>query len=308
MSKSFSSEIGRAANTTLGFEKILVVGLEERSDRRDTMILQSSLTGFEVEWVNGMKGEEIPEKALPLGTERHMIGNANLGSWRGHMNAVRSVIERRLSTALIMEDDLDWDIRLKSQMPEFAKGVRSISNIPLSQRQSSPYGDDWDILWPGHCGDIFPKDNDVRYVMENDMTVAPKEHQPWLVGLKDYPEQTRLVHKAGAPICTFAYAVSMRGAQKLLWALSVRKGSNLAFDNTLALFCEDGYMDIKCVSVEPMLFIHHRPAGLVNKDSDIQNGPVGETREKGYSENIVWSARLNIEQMILGTRDYVMQW
>lgn len=206
-----------------------------------------------------------------------------------------------------MEDDMDWDIRLKSQLLEFAKGVRTISNVPLTQPQNSPYSDDWDILWPGHCGEVLPLDDDRRYVINNDPTVPPKEHQPWLKALAEYPEQTRIIHKTGAPICTFAYAVSLRGAQKIMWAMAMQ-GSNLAYDNALAYFCRDGYLNIKCVSVQPMMFMHHRPAGPVNKDSDIQNGDGAVIREKGYTENIVWSARLNIEKLITGATDYVMQW
>lgn len=47
------------------FEKILVVGLKERSDRRDVMALQASLTGINIEWMNGLKGEDVIDKALP---------------------------------------------------------------------------------------------------------------------------------------------------------------------------------------------------------------------------------------------------
>lgn len=42
-----------------------MLGLKERSDRRDVMVVQSSLSGFNVEWVDGVKGEDIPDKALP---------------------------------------------------------------------------------------------------------------------------------------------------------------------------------------------------------------------------------------------------
>ncbi|RQM05823.1 hypothetical protein DH86_00002136, partial [Scytalidium sp. 3C] len=60
------TEIGRAANETLGFEKIIVVGLQERSDRRDAIVLQSSLTGFHVEFMDGIKGADVSSKALPM--------------------------------------------------------------------------------------------------------------------------------------------------------------------------------------------------------------------------------------------------
>jgi hypothetical protein len=207
-----------------------------------------------------------------------------------------------------MEDDVDWDIRLRSQLPEFARGVRSLSDIPPAQPQHSPYGDDWDILWPGHCGDILPKNDDRQYIIENDETVAPKVHQPWLIGLKDMPEYTRIVHKAGAPLCTFGYAVSYRGAQKIIMALGVKAGANLAIDNGLAFLCQNGYLNIKCYSIEPQLFQHHRPAGSVAKDSDINNGASAAVREKGVTDFIVLSTRLNLEQVILGSKDYVTQW
>jgi hypothetical protein len=207
-----------------------------------------------------------------------------------------------------MEDDADWDIRLLSQLPDFAKGVRSLSNIPLSEPQHSPYGDDWDILWPGHCGDYLPENDDRRYIIENDETVAPKAHQTWLRGLAEYPDYTRMVHKAGAPICTFGYAVSYRGAEKILMALAIKGGANLAIDNGMAFLCRDGYLDMKCYSVEPQLFQHHRPAGSVSKDSDINNGDPTIIREKGVTDMIVLSARLNMEQIIMGSEDYVKQW
>lgn len=79
----------RASNATLGFSKVFVIGLPERSDKHDAIALSSALTGFHVEWVDGVRGEDIPDKAIPFGITRERLWNTNLGSWRGHMNAVR---------------------------------------------------------------------------------------------------------------------------------------------------------------------------------------------------------------------------
>lgn len=87
--KTPPADIDRVSNRTLGFSKIFVVGLPERSDKRDAIVLSSALTGFHVEWVDGVKGEEIPDKAIPFGVEREKLWNTNLGSWRGHMTAAR---------------------------------------------------------------------------------------------------------------------------------------------------------------------------------------------------------------------------
>ncbi|KAF5869463.1 putative glycosyltransferase family 25 protein [Botrytis fragariae] len=76
-----------------------------------------------------------------------------------------------------MEDDVDWDIRLLTQLPEYAKGVHTLSHISHSHPKRSPYGNDWDVLWPGHCGDVLPEPNTPLYMIPNDPTVAPKAHQ-----------------------------------------------------------------------------------------------------------------------------------
>lgn len=87
-----SSSIGQSviANETLGFEKIFAVGLPERSDKRDALALTSSLTGFKIDWIDGVRGESVPDEAVPPGADRAQLWEANLGSWRGHMNAIRT--------------------------------------------------------------------------------------------------------------------------------------------------------------------------------------------------------------------------
>lgn len=87
-----TSEMDRVLNGTLGFEKVFVVGLPERTDKRDALTLTSSLTGFSLDWINGVRGEDIPDKAIPFGADREKLWNNNLGSWRGHMNAVRRYV------------------------------------------------------------------------------------------------------------------------------------------------------------------------------------------------------------------------
>lgn len=218
------------------------------------------------------------------------------------------MVEESIASAFIMEDDADWDVRLLSQMPGLAKGVRTLSNIPLSKHQHSPYGDDWDIIWPGHCGELPPKDDFRTYIISDDPTVAPQSHQPWLMGVKHLPEGSRVIHRVGGPICAFGYAVSLRGAQKILYWLGIKGGDSLAIDNGLGYMCRNREMGINCWSVEPQLFNHHRPAGSISKDSDINQKDPAIIREKAFTDVIVWSARLNLAQMIMGSEDYVKQW
>ncbi|KAI2642940.1 glycosyltransferase family 25 protein [Xylaria nigripes] len=305
--------IESVTNDTLGFSKIFVVGLPERTDKRDALALTGALTGFHVEFVDGIKGESVSNKALPLGVNRELLREENLGSWRGHMNVIRRIVEEDLESALIMEDDMDWDVRLKSQLKLVAEGARAV--MPSETRQSSPYGNDWDVLWLGHCGEIFPeflpenvgKPEHPKFVILDDETVAPLSKITGLVDFKSYPEFTRWIHVSGCPICSFAYALSRSGARKVLFDLSVDHLYG-TFDNALAGLCRDGAsgkedgLRAKCLSVTPPVFFHHRAKGSFSRDSDIQNNdsPDAPGREKGTTENIVWSARNNIRNMMLG--------
>jgi hypothetical protein len=86
---STPEDINRVTNGTLGFGKVFVIGLPERTDKRDAMALSAGLTGFDIEWVDGVRGDTIPDKAVPFGVDRKKLMETNLGSWRGHMNAIR---------------------------------------------------------------------------------------------------------------------------------------------------------------------------------------------------------------------------
>lgn len=133
--RSQPEDINRVTNDTLGFSKIFVVGLPERTDKRDALTLTAALTGFHVDFVDGVRGESIPDKAVPFGIDRHALMETNLGSWRGHMNAIRRIVDEDLESALIMEDDMDWDVRLRSQLEEVAKGAPRLLGPQLAVRR-----------------------------------------------------------------------------------------------------------------------------------------------------------------------------
>lgn len=86
---SRDTDLGRVRNRTLGFEKVFTIGLKERTDKRDAMALMSSLTGFDIEWFEGVRPGDIPDKAVPFGIDVSSVRDNFLGSWRGHLNVIR---------------------------------------------------------------------------------------------------------------------------------------------------------------------------------------------------------------------------
>ncbi|KAL0943085.1 uncharacterized protein CTRU02_200972 [Colletotrichum truncatum] len=349
-SAPFSDLMSNIDNSTLGFEKILVVSLPSRTDRRDNMILQSSLSNIDIEFIDSVAGDSVSDKAIPKTTEHDRLSNGAIGCWRGHMNALSEIVRRNLSSALILEDDVDWDVRIRGQLHDFALSthalIQPLVGTPLSYADptyknptgeipgtvpdipfdhlpatvpptTSPYGDDWDLLWVGHCGMHFPfHDNKnvpkARIIHTNDVTVAPKKNL-WTFNIpftlkEKYPEHTRAVHHAQEGVCTLGYAVSQRGARKLLHEVALKDVSD-AYDILLRFFCEGakGRKPHNCIATQPALFHHYRPAGPLSSMSDIGNHGDG-FRETSMSDMIRWSVRLNADAILEGKTEYADQY
>ncbi|KAF2020548.1 glycosyltransferase family 25 protein [Aaosphaeria arxii CBS 175.79] len=201
------------ANDTLGFEKIFAINAPWRTDRKDSISLAASYSGISLDWIDGVRAEDILLKAYPPGNHQDM-SEGNRGSWRAHMNAIREVIQQNLTTALIFEDDVDWDFRIRSQLSDFSHAARKLQDIlsqsehdsskpppssealsqneqaklstlllpPISKLSTShqePYGLDWDILWLGHCGAKLPPsspNSPNRIMLSDDPTVPEPQY------------------------------------------------------------------------------------------------------------------------------------
>jgi len=336
-------------NQTLGFQKLFVLNLPPRTDHKDALSLAAALTDIRLDWIDGMRGDDVLEKVLPPGEYRDKNGGANKGSWRAHMNAILTVVQQNLTSALIMEDDVDWDVRIKDQLQQFALSSRTLiqplsanaslyadptfpipqpkskpedlllENIPHTIEPSiSPYGDNWDVLWLGHCGVRLPTPEKhanhpmLRIVHHNDLTVPGKQFIKGQRGFddlaKDYPPHTRVVAHAAETVCSLAYAVSQRGARRLLYELGVNR-YNAPFDIMLDQFC-DGTKSTSihgtCISAQPEFFSHHRPRGKKNAQSEIDDHGEG-FNEVAFTKNIQWSVRSNYRKLLLGEQ-VVDQW
>lgn len=356
---------------------------------------------MQLEFVDGITGDSIKPNAYPPPGENIKLLPGIRGSWRTHMNALQRVVEENLETALIFEDDVDWDVRIRQNLQRFALASRFLAenketlssslkhkienvenveteettfrilsdnhtmshlpSLPLNSlyRKSqhshqtrgspSPYGDPsaWDVLWIGHCGAGFPrysplhKKTDVTtanviLTNANDETVPAQRHlkahpfQGSLDPLADaYPPHTRIYHRStGGELCTVAYAVSQRGARRLLHQFGV-KGWNGIFDSELGRWCagEDpdmgpSYspptspfsgskgakeaMERICLLSQPPVFAHHHP---MEGQSDI-GGLGGGYATRFETKYLRLSVRMNLERIVQGWKgkQLVDQW
>ncbi|KAI0019969.1 glycosyltransferase family 25 protein [Xylariomycetidae sp. FL0641] len=348
-------------NDTLGFSKIFVINLPTRTDRRDAMALAGAVSNLSFTWIDGVTGDDVPVPAdgSPRPGKRRKPDGGARGSRRSHGSALRAMVEQRLPSALVLEDDVDWDVRLRGQLAAFAAGTRTW--LAQQQQQPSPaprrslaadfapplggdefrgpataspgvvYGDGWDVLWLGHCGADLPPSPEppVVALARRDASVPAPRHlkaHPFARAdalARAYPPHTRVVHAARGNACSLAYAVSQRGARKLLLGVGdgeqdeEKEGKGARqWDITLRDWCQGGgggeeeeEKDMGmgkpvCITVQPPLVSHYYGGKGKGKgaasSSDIQGLGGGYARGYHGSPYIRLSVRGNLGRLVAG--------
>lgn len=207
------------------FQEIQLISLPSRDDKRDAFAVAASVSGLDFGITDGVNGEDISPKALPYKMDQKP---KVLGCWRAHLDVWKDMIRRKVTSTLVFEDDADWDVSIRAQMVELARGARYTLD-EAKTNPHSPYGDDWDLLWIGHCGSSPTPWNTRRYVIHNDSTVEPPDGRAgvgrpdmsrWEGGPKG-DNSTRVIYPAIGGVCTASYAISLKGAQKALYRTSM---------------------------------------------------------------------------------------
>ncbi|KAK6349439.1 hypothetical protein TWF696_005723 [Orbilia brochopaga] len=308
-------------NETLGFGSILMISLATRTDRRDAVSLIASQAGIKISHIiDAVRGEDIHQKAYPFGEARTKLPLPYLGSWRSHMDAFKYMVDNRVETALIIEDDIDWDIHVKDQLVAFSKALRSNPlRKPLTPEEvkRAPYGLDWDVMHLGTSRNIMaPPPLNRLFYRYDDPYSTPRTltgtDNPcglhffcWTDILKQTKtaDNQRVIFPSYEPVGLVALAVSFQGARKMLYDLSWR-GLDTSMDFGVRDGCQRGYL--KCWSVTPPIMSSWRVQGA--GDSDLRNGGkgtpgVGVGNLQGEGVGLGWSARKQLQSEFEG-HDY----
>ena len=286
-------------NSTLGFGAVVLLSLPERTDRQDAVSLIASRSGIQItKQIDAVHGEDIHYKARPFGKANSTIMDGYIGSWRTHMNALKYVVDQRLETALIIEDDVDWDVRIKPQLESFSKGLKaSILRDPnsITVDHQHPYGNDWDIM---HLGAVIVFKGPAPYDRLNASYVDPdRPKDPGCLDpyygmfcysrILDYyaaANNSRIILPSYFATGLPAIAVTFEGASRILYELALKQ-----LDNTLDYSIE-GLLwkgHVKGWTVVPPLF------GMWGntEDSDLFGESKVRAPIEGFSAGIERSAR-----------------
>lgn len=271
------------------------------TEKRRQLSEMAGACNVHLDWVDGVKPEDVDANTLPA----HLsdLRGYSLGAYKAHMNALDRIIEDNLATAVIAEDDIDWDVRIKSQLRSAAHAFRVVAQstdtfevidydgMPaLPPPRVSPYGDDWEVLWLGLCRqNVDPKYTMV--VRQYDSTVPELRHvqledshdQPWNF-LHNYPNHTRIYHQMREGLCSLFYAVTLEAAKKIRHEFGDVQ-ANGPLDVMLLQYCNPGgrpgigdKVQLRCYSAMPQLINHWHP-------------------EERRTKNIRWSARANVDKL-----------
>ncbi|CAO2651897.1 Nn.00g001800.m01.CDS01 [Neocucurbitaria sp. VM-36] len=265
-----SRPVKAPANRTLGFGAVVAVS-RNGSDRRHSLVQAANVTDFDLtippqpDWTEGdvqrfINGQENVQRGSIL-------------AWLGHHNALRWFLDSGLETALILEDDVDWDIRLRSvQIPLAASAARQLLPPTRSQHPFASFRSDhsqywgdhdaWDLLYLGHCGDYFDRVTEegpmnerqsfnlsaMPHILYRDPTLPyrsdlhPFTHS--LFDLLKMPQKSRVLHRSKFPLCSFGYGITRPAAERLLNDLAppqYKPNGPRAFDVALLHACGNGF-------------------------------------------------------------------
>lgn len=263
-----------AANSTLGFGAIAAVS-RPTSSRRESLLVAANVTEIDINipFQPTWTPSDVAAVKAPIGSR---ISNGSALAWLGHLNVLHWFLDQPdLYSILILEDDVDWDIHLRtSQIPRAAAATRqmlsseSVVNPIENVEEAGGYwgpASEWDLMYLGHCGDMFkPARWNFRVPRRAyyDATIPDREAmtprtQKFLSNL-EIPERVRVVHKSISPLCTFGFAINRPTAQRLVDEIATResKGGTTAYDVRILEACRD--KGLKCWSANPELFHHMR--------------------------------------------------
>lgn len=306
-----NEDISAAAhNRTLGFEKIYLINLPSRTDRLDWMTLLASLTNVELTHQDGVNGSLIAEKSKPAGS--HNLSPARMGCWRSHADVWQRMITENITSAIILEDDADWDVDVHNIFERLSRQMRrtKLRKAPPTawEEQHAPYGLDWDMLYIGSCWDIPNKDNRPNYEVYDDPSGPNKKEMSgafsseltdWGVHLAD-DTRVRLLAPTWYTVCTVGYAVTLKGAHRLLYTIGNGKGLQGPVDLAIMNAIQNNLLS--SLTLIPSPVVPWKTGTVSDSDIDDLTG-TAENTPRG-SENLRNSGKTALDSILGGQASY----
>lgn len=238
------------------------------------------------------------------------VGSSNL--------VIDRIIREKITTAVIMESDADWDLRIRQTLPSVAKGIKNVMDYPFAENddgspspQPGVYGDRWDVIWFGHCGSLGPYEG--RVYQFNDTSAPPAEFDYTIIASDPpdpyiRPDHRRMVYELKWNLCSYAYAVTLEGARKL------RRAGAKSFkpwDLRLNDICQED-PTVRCATVWPAIVTAAYSPPTIDYDGQPQGPPINHYMAGGTTPGpaLQISARRNSDLVgpAISPADWLKEW
>lgn len=212
--------------------------------------------------------------------------------YRSHGNVWREIIQNDWTTALIIEADSMWDMNVKQMMHLFGHGLRKalveqklvsqkeVDDVEMRILKNEPVNDPyfsqkWDIIHLGSCKTELLDGTQTAYYYDpfvavyNDPDKLESTSEPAHLNGVVLNNNTHHIHFNSKEECTTAYAVSRRGAQRLLLNMGLEMTAPI--DKAIQQLTMSG--NLRSVSAHPPVFAQWNYApGLAqeSKNSDVE--------------------------------------
>ncbi|KAG8156515.1 hypothetical protein KVR01_013619 [Diaporthe batatas] len=335
-----------AANATLGVAELIVINMPDRTDKRDRMTLMGSSTGLRFTFLPGVDVANVPDSAMPPGA-KGWTGKVR-ASWRAHMDALWYIVQNNLTSAIIFEDDLDWDVRIREQARDFALASRALlqplagrkdfadptyptvqekdkeldppplnfNQLPKTQDPAtSPYGDGWDVLWLGHCGVQQPTGNPKnqwaersRHISRGAVVREKDDTVPQPSNIHSWDDGGHARFRDSYPAHTRVTHHELDAVCTFAYGVSQAGARRILYD--LGLWKMDDPFDLGLRQFCDGTFEHKRHVCLTTQPSLFSHFTKQEGSDLDHDKtwNIRWSARENLVKLMDGQDDYDDQW
>ncbi|KAJ2160443.1 hypothetical protein GGF46_002269 [Coemansia sp. RSA 552] len=185
-----------AQNATLGFQKIFVLNRPARTDRRRNMVALSRHHKLHFSYAPTFDKNEADSLAQANG---YRINGTHLACYLSHLDIYRRIVRENIETALVLEDDVDMEMDMRERHQKIMDQIRR------------DYGDDWDMLYLGHCTSDA-----------NEPLAVHSSNRSKVADIDAGQLQSVTLYQTSYPMCMHAYAVTRESARRLAVVLEER--------------------------------------------------------------------------------------
>ncbi|KAJ2516705.1 hypothetical protein H4217_004417 [Coemansia sp. RSA 1939] len=211
-----------AQNSTLGFQKIFVLNIPSRFDRRRNMESLAKFHQLRFDYAQTFDAA----RADTLGRANGYTANGtHLACYLSHLAVFKRMVDQGIETALVLEDDVDMEIDLKQR------------HKLIMDQVYARYKSDWDMLYLGHCTSDASEPGAASLIRANgsasESTTSSKDGRGHgrvsMATDVNYPadraaflQRNLSLYMAEYPMCLHAYAVTRECAKRLSVLLEER--------------------------------------------------------------------------------------